>query len=95
MKDAVKITVIATGFKDSDRPHRHDRFSISSMRDSRVYHAADAEPDPEPVMVEPPRTAVACETVPVESVQTAAPPAFDKNDLDVPAFLRKRGDAIQ
>jgi cell division protein FtsZ len=95
MKDAVKITVIATGFKDSDRVHRHDRFSISAMRDSRVYHAADAEPDPEPVMVEPARAAVACEALPVEPAQVSAPPAFDKNDLDVPAFLRKRGDAIQ
>jgi cell division protein FtsZ len=95
MKDAVKITVIATGFKDSDRMHRHDRFSISAMRDTRVYHAADHEPEPEPVMMESPRAAAACETIPVEPVSASAPPAFDKNDLDVPAFLRKRGDAIQ
>src|SRR5215475_11441681 len=50
MKDAVKITVIATGFKDEDRPRRRaesTRFTVSVGADD-----FDSEPTPPPMVME-------------------------------------------
>jgi cell division protein FtsZ len=92
MKDAVKITVIATGFKDSDRRHRQTTsgFGVSDMDDFDM----DSQPVPPPMVMQQ-------ETAPQAAAQPAADMArnavvakFEKDDLDVPAFLRKRSEVM-
>src|SRR5271170_760857 len=122
MKDAVKITVIATGFKEAQmrRPRQHESYdpviiSRDVSRDTTRYvsqqrdHFLDPEPvaAPEPVFepgpaFEPDPTPVAFqESVPgnvphgeVISLDTmrSVPPNYQAEDLDVPAFLRKRSE---
>jgi hypothetical protein len=48
--------------------------------------------EPAPARTEP---VTAAEVVPVESTQPAMiPPAYPADDLDVPAYLRKRNDVM-
>ena len=127
MKDAVKITVIATGFKESDvrRPRQHESFDRSydpvimsrgSRDESRhVSHQRDrfeepetvAEPEPvfEPETVsafEHERAALQesaslsashAEVISLDAMRSA-PPNYQAEDLDVPAFLRKRSEVM-
>jgi cell division protein FtsZ len=96
MKDAVKITVIATGFKDSDiRRRRMDAESTFTMpRQSDDF--PEAEPDPEPlppppmVMESSAVQPVAAVADGVDALRSAMIANFEQADLDVPAFLRKR-----
>ena len=127
MKDEVKITVIATGFK-SDQPQRRERAigaaasTISSARSAPMYqpvspvitqqappapavvqasngytngHSAFEEPDPEPVAVSfsAPTRVVAPVREPssLDAVRNSVS-GIDGDDLDVPAFIRKRTD---
>jgi len=120
MKDSVKITVIATGFKESDvrRPRRHETFDpviiarearhVSHPRD--YFDEPDMAPDPEPVFepepaFEPgPAPSAFQESASVEGLQGAevisldamrsAVPNYQVEDLDVPAFLRKRSEVM-
>jgi cell division protein FtsZ len=110
MKDDIKITVIATGFKDYPS-RRHDRVSataaaVSHARTASAYTpptinlppavatAPDPEPEPEPVAPPPvevhstPRR----DTASLEQVTSSVKASYEQDDLDVPAFLRKRGD---
>ena len=96
MKDAVKITVIATGFRDSDRPRRRTEstgFTVNAGADD-----FDSEPTPSPMVMESPRASsppgASAEVVSLDSMRNAMIADFEQADLDVPAFLRKRGDAI-
>jgi cell division protein FtsZ len=123
MKDEVKITVIATGFK-TDEPQRKDRSvsaaqaAISTSRTVSAYQApvvtarasaavangshgngnpntngnghgqnyaaaVAARPAPAPPTRERPT---------LESVKEAVRGTVEQDDLDVPAFIRKRGD---
>jgi cell division protein FtsZ len=125
MEDAVKITVIATGFK-TDYPQRRERnvasSAITHARGISIPHTSsmashvvrprleDIEepvPAPEPVAqtappsprMEVPRyqvpvgvAAPSREEAHVDSSRAAATAKFDENDLDVPAFLRRRGE---
>jgi cell division protein FtsZ len=104
MKDSVKITVIATGFKDADiirRRHEHARSPIIRSRDTIEFDEPEViEPDtmimqeaePAPPRPEP---NTAAQVVPVEPSQPAMiPPAYPADDLDVPAYLRKRNDVM-
>ena len=111
MKDSVKITVIATGFKDSDRRHRRQEertsFVISRENVSRHDDFFD-EPQPEPEFdPEPPPPMVMAESAPqsvaavtasdsisIDSMRNAMIANFEQSDLDVPAFLRKRGETM-
>ena len=98
MKDAVKITVIATGFKDEDRPRR--RVESTGFTVNHEADEFDAEPAPPPMVMEsaeaapvsPP--APGTEAISLENMRTAMIANFEQADLDVPAFLRKRGDAV-
>ena len=107
MKDAVKITVIATGFQESMRPRRQESFEpviVSRHRDH--FRAPEPEPvaepeprfepDPKPTMImqehaetAPAMTMPSADVVSLDAMRTAAP-AYQAEDLDVPAFLRKR-----
>ncbi len=132
MKDAVKITVIATGFKESEmrRPRHHENrhenydpviISRDASRDTSRHnsfqhdYSFDAEPaEPEPTFVpEPSFEAVPAAVNFQESEATSSPnfisshaevisldgmrsaaPNYQAEDLDVPAFLRKRSEAM-
>jgi cell division protein FtsZ len=100
MKDEVKITVIATGFK-TDQPQRRDRAvnsaqaAISDSRTASVYQTQTAGA---PVATKTnghaagtSRTTYAVRER-LESGKEAAAGTVEADDLDVPAFLRKRGE---
>jgi cell division protein FtsZ len=97
MKDAVKITVIATGFRDSDRPRRKTEapgFVVSTGADD-----FEPEPTPPPMVMESPAAPVAsapaqADVISLDSMRDAMIANFEQADLDVPAFLRKRGDVV-
>jgi cell division protein FtsZ len=95
MKDSVKITVIATGFKDSDiRRRRQDAQNafLSSLQ-STHFEETEIEPEPVPVTLPPPPPAAGAngEAVALEGIHGAV---MQKDNLDVPAFLRKRGEVM-
>src|ERR1700716_2253635 len=118
MKDSVKITVIATGFRDgasSRQRQQETRHSFAashddamdfpepfgqrdpicdpmselrmseSMREDHVF-----VPDPTPVAM----THASGEAVSLDSMRNAIVANFEQDDLDVPAFLRKRGEVM-
>src|ERR1700675_4780113 len=118
MKDAVKITVIATGFKEEDMRrsrHRENYDPVILSRDvsreaSRQRNHFDepetvAEPepvfvpesafesDPAPVAFREPGNAPHAEVISLDGMRSA-PPSYQAEDLDVPAFLRKRNDVM-
>src|SRR5438477_2022873 len=95
-KDSVKITVIATGFKDSD-VRRRQQESRTGFAASRVFFEPEAESEPTPprmVMEQAATQAASTDVVAVavDAVRDAVVANFEKQDLDVPAFLRKRGE---
>jgi cell division protein FtsZ len=102
MKDSVKITVIATGFKDSDGARRrhqemHATFAVSRGGEGFPESESDSEPPFPPLVMEPaPQagSAAATETVSPDTMREAIIANFEQEDLDVPAFLRKRGEVI-
>ena len=104
-KDSVKITVIATGFKDSDAQHRH--MARPAFTVTRDHDFAEPEPDPDfdplpptPLVMQeanPAAPAGGLAPVPSDAVdvmRNALIANFEKEDLDVPAFLRKRTEPI-
>jgi cell division protein FtsZ len=99
-KDAVKITVIATGFKDSDIRRRQAETRAGFSFPTFVQEEAEPEFEPEPVrppivMEEAPSRQMAAphnEGVAVDTLRDAMIANFEKEDLDVPAFLRKRAE---
>ncbi len=99
MKDAVKITVIATGFKDSDlMSRRREEFHAPVIRQRERMPAFEPDPEPEPMPehIMMPETAQPAEQMAaLEAPQPVMPPpAIPQDDLDVPAFLRKRNDVM-
>jgi cell division protein FtsZ len=102
-KDSVKITVIATGFRDSERTRRkhenaHNSFTGSREVDDFADTESDMEPAPRPMIMEEVAPSAAplspAEVISVDSMRNAMIANFEQEDLDVPAFLRKRSDAM-
>jgi cell division protein FtsZ len=121
MKDSVKITVIATGFKESDMRRQRHRENFDPIIVPRHRHVTDhaddfapdpiAEPEPEfepepSFQPDPAPTVIQqaaplpssfgggqAEVVSLDGMRTAAP-TYQAEDLDVPAFLRKRHDVM-
>jgi cell division protein FtsZ len=98
MKDAVKITVIATGFKDSDRMHRR-RQSLDAFvsREPEEYVEPEPEPMPTRVMSQFTGSSAGLSTVETprrDSAPEAVVASFEADDLDVPAFMRKRTETM-
>jgi cell division protein FtsZ len=113
MKDTVKITVIATGFREVSRAH-HQRAEVHHSFAASHDDAMDfpdpvgpAEPMPafpeamadpmmeQPRMAEPaPMAHASGEVISLDSMRTAMVANFEQDDLDVPAFLRKRGEVM-
>ena len=123
MKDAVKITVIATGFREVSRTQQRRteaHHSFAAMHDDAMdFPNADfpdpAGPPPVPAfppayhestsdrmmeearMVEPSPAAMAhagAEVISLDGMRSAMVANFEQDDLDVPAFLRKRGEVM-
>jgi len=122
MKDAVKITVIATGFREvRSMTHRHPetRTSFAAVHDDAMdfpdaLGPRDSMPEPMTphVMSDPPMMdnrvyvddpapvvtthsdRVAADVVSLDSMRGAMVSNFEPDDLDVPAFLRKRNDVM-
>jgi len=109
-----KITVIATGFKDEDRPRRRNEtttgFTVNAASDD-----FDSVPEPPPMVMQSQHEPVAAaltsstsfagtqaveassaspDVIALDSMRDAMIRNFEQADLDVPAFLRKRGDAM-
>ena len=122
MKDNVKITVIATGFREVPSMRRRQEDLRSSFATSHNQHMdfPDPEPapapaprfDPEPLPVperimkeEEPMPApvpamsvgmaeVQPDGVSIDVVRSGMAANFEQDNLDVPAFLRKRGEIM-
>ncbi len=108
MKDAVKITVIATGFREEDRPRRRTESTGFTVHSGADDFESDSprnmvmEADPGPSAVSSSGTglgasavaAVSSPSCEVDTMRNAMIANFEQSDLDVPAFLRKRGDVI-
>jgi len=111
MKEEVKITVIATGFKTEpqSKVRREGQVTVAAAAISNARAAAAFTPKqptelpraqaaaaPLPVTPSPAlaRTSStpARETPSLEKVKTSVSGKFEEDDLDVPAFIRKRGD---
>jgi cell division protein FtsZ len=121
MKDAVKITVIATGFRESDmRRSRHQEncdpvilsreVSRHAAQQRDHFHAPESMVEPEPAFEPEPsfepdlapaafreseagHASHAAELISLDAMRTVAP-CYEVEDLDVPAFLRKRSDVM-
>ncbi len=128
MKDAVKITVIATGFREMGRAQRpievssFARQSFATSHDDAVgfgertlnnmdfpdpagplQSSVSTLPEPMPEMIteEPmrmmdstPLAHAAGEVISLDTMRSAMVANFEQDDLDVPAFLRKRGEVM-
>jgi cell division protein FtsZ len=104
MKDEVKITVIATGFKQVERKGRPISVSAAVIQQTRTVGertrvASESEsPRGIPVVRQAPPPAAPPaqpDPVPEETVsetKNSTKAAFGDDDLDVPAFLRKRSE---
>ncbi len=114
MKDAVKITVIATGFKEEERPRIRKEtstgFTVSTSSDdfdsiseppSMVMQSHD-EPIASTASLSSSfggtqtvdATSPAPEVIALDGMRDAMIRNFEQADLDVPAFLRKRGETM-
>ena len=115
MKDAVKITVIATGFREMPtarhRTHETRSSFAAAHEEAMEFPEVDPIPDPMPPQIMQESTAGDCayvdEPTPIPMAQERGPEVisldtmrgamannFEQNDLDVPAFLRKRNDVM-
>jgi cell division protein FtsZ len=114
MKDSVKITVIATGFREVPARQSERRSSFSTAHDDsmdfpepvgpsvpvtepmQMAAMADGARDDRP-LVAPVAAAMSHssgEVISLDSMRTAMVADFGQDDLDVPAFLRKRNDVM-
>jgi len=112
MKDAVKITVIATGFREIPRGQRkaETHHSFAATHDDAMDFPESAEvpsfEEPMPArMVEEQRREesapspfaaahASAEVISLDTMRSAMVANFEQEDLDVPAFLRKRGEVM-
>jgi cell division protein FtsZ len=108
MKDSVKITVIATGFRDasSGRQRQQEmRNSFAASHDDAMdfpdaIDRREPESTPEkepPLIMESASVAVAHpspEVISLDTMRGALAANFEQDDLDVPAFLRKRTEVM-
>ncbi|MGA9306262.1 MAG: cell division protein FtsZ [Candidatus Sulfotelmatobacter sp.] len=128
MKDTVKITVIATGFREVSRTqqrHAETHHSFASSHDDAMGFPNADFPDPvdpapatsfpepyremtsdlrmeETRMTEPAPVAMSQvamgraggEVISLDGMRSAMVANFEQDDLDVPAFLRKRGEVM-
>lgn len=103
MKDEVKITVIATGFrtdmpakKDKDRSVTDAAAAIAKERTVAAFIPSTPTVASRPVPAARPLTTASTpmmrEPTTIESVKQNIKAEVEADDLDVPAFIRKRGE---
>ncbi len=86
LADAVKITVIATGFQPENAPVVERRRVGDPV--IRVQHRLpEPEPEPEPMPFIEPEPEPVFEPEPAMMAETE--PVLDMEDLDTPAYLRQ------
>ena len=88
LADAVKITVIATGFQPENAP-MVDRRAASGV--TPVIRVQSRPPEPEPVVEpeRPPEVIPEPEPESEPALMAEADPVLDMDDLDTPAYLRQ------
>jgi cell division protein FtsZ len=92
MQDSVKITVIATGFQPegaplAERPVLTEPRIVAVPEPTRAIEPVfEPEPEPEPVIEDP---AEPYEPAAASAAAAAPALAFDPDDLDTPAYLRR------
>ena len=84
MTDEIKITVIATGFDKKETKSPAD--AIQHKPEVRVVETR-SEPVPVPLAQVARANSL---TVSVQETVSSSSSVFDKNDLDVPAFMRRK-----
>ncbi|HEU0007053.1 MAG TPA: cell division protein FtsZ, partial [Terriglobia bacterium] len=84
MADEVKITVIATGF---DKKEARPAFEVATPRIEA--RAPEIRPEPAP-LVQAAKANGSSAVVPMQETLSQPTSVFNKNDLEVPAFLRKK-----
>ena len=84
MTDEIKITVIATGFDKKE-----EKAPLIQMPHSQELRTVEMRPEPGSVPLTQAAKAGALGVSMPENL-TPVPPNFDKTDLDVPAFLRRK-----
>jgi cell division protein FtsZ len=114
MKDAVKITVIATGFREEDRPRRRMESSGFTVNSGSDDFESDSSSSSRNMVMESDSSdsgftsgsasaasgsglgavPASAEVIALDSMRSAMIANFEQADLDVPAFLRKRGDVV-
>jgi cell division protein FtsZ len=97
MADAVKVTVIATGFQPESIRKAPEPARVT---EPLIRHAAPRMPEPEPVIEPEPAVeaepALQFESEPEPAMVAAEPePMLDLDDLDTPAYLRQNGQMVQ
>jgi cell division protein FtsZ len=100
MKDEVKITVIATGFKGiAQKTHAavNTAAAIANTRTASAFvPATPPRPQPTYQAAAPAPTPVSAPTrhdgATLEAVKSSVKANYSQDDLDVPAFLRKKGE---
>jgi cell division protein FtsZ len=101
MSDDLRVTVIATGFEHQSTPSRESRRVRRQESDAAGVDSSALFKRPQSSRQEPQRQPTREQTKPAVSQtetsgsQTDEPgpfpvPSFDKEDLDIPAFLRRR-----
>jgi cell division protein FtsZ len=115
MKDSVKITVIATGFRTVSHAHHrpaetHHSFAAShddamdfpepvgpvqfSPAEPPAFSERELKMEEARVEASPVAAHAAGEVISLHSMRSAMVANFEQDDLDVPAFLRKRGEVM-
>jgi len=90
--DAVKITVIATGFQPENAPAPKRTEKIVVETRPPVVEASPARievPSPEPEYAEPEPSPAIAQAPPGRPLPPPQPNGFDSDDLDTPAYLRQ------
>jgi hypothetical protein len=82
MADAVKITVIATGFQPEHAP-------VADRRSQPEIWIQARPPQPAPVIAPEPVPVVEPEPEPEPELMADAEPLADPDDLETPAYLRQ------
>jgi cell division protein FtsZ len=90
MKDTIKITVIAAGFKDANKKHAHQKPSFLGKTWKAAPEAAD---EPAPQSATNVVHHVQVQQQPVREVVREVVQDANSDDLDVPTFLRRQAKA--
>jgi len=92
MKEEIKITVIATGFK-TDNPQKREKGTSMSNSVLRGTYVPPPPPPSVPVAATVAAPVMNARATAEPATAVAEPPNSMEEDLDVPAFIRKRGEA--